>query len=53
MWDNTDNHSGTCRDNTGAASSTCSLDSNGETYKAQEQLVCVDPSDPSYCATAS
>lgn len=53
-WENTDSHSGTCYDNTGAAPSSCNFqrtsDGDMETYTAQEQLVCVDPSDPGYCA---
>jgi hypothetical protein len=53
-WINTDNHSGTCTNNNGASPSTCDFqrlsDNQQETYTVQEQLSCVDSSNPSYCA---
>ncbi|KAM3067514.1 hypothetical protein ACMFMF_009514 [Clarireedia jacksonii] len=50
-WLNTDNNSGTCYDNTAATASTCTY--NGETYTAQELLVCVQPNNPTYCGSVS
>lgn len=50
-WLDTDNNAGTCFDNSGASSTSC--DYNGLTYTAQELLVCVQPENPSYCASVS
>ncbi|RDL34768.1 uncharacterized protein BP5553_07896 [Venustampulla echinocandica] len=50
-WLDTDNNSGTCYDNTGSQASTCSH--SDLTYTAQELLVCVQPNNPSYCASVS